>query len=233
MSSYFNQADFDRSVANLTQQITNVYKSVAGVGASDVPALIPPNVSSVITTQIQFVNPFNMLMTPQAWAGEKGWAGTRMTWPNLTSLRPPGNVGGEKSQGIQSSTGFTAASVNLKAKKSRFEVWNLGRAASEGYVDLIASQMMGEATAFGLDFAIGFIFDNSNTLFSSTDSTVGAWERSLWTSIQTNRIDRANTTTGLPEVQSTLSNFTNQFVQNMRAGGEGHKKVWIMSPEMA
>ncbi|WP_242602927.1 hypothetical protein [Leptospira noguchii] len=125
---------------------------------------------------------------------------------------------------------FESAEALIKAKKSRFRVWDLGKKASQDYIDIATRQWNAESTAFGLDFALGILYDNP-ILGSSADRTIGAWESSLDTSIQANRIDKS--LGGNPSLPDGIDIFEDVYTRSMRNGGQGHKRVWVMSPEMA
>lgn len=233
MSTSIDQ-QYLNAAQNIKDQILTIYKAATGTGPADVPGGIPPNVSNVVTNTVQFINPLNSLINPTPWRGEKtGWGGVTMTLPRLTSIRSPGSYGGTKSEGRYGQTVLDKEDINIKKRISRFKIWNLLKLAGEGYIDPLATQLNGEATAMGLDFALSLMYDNSNTLYSATDTAFGAFERSIFKSWQTNRLDLASSATGKPTVMTDLTYFERLYVANLTANGETHRKAWFMSPAMA
>lgn len=226
-----------RAKDNLSAQITRIWKDNTGVGAVDLPTLIPPNLSSALTNMIQFLNPLNALIRPIAWMSEKGYNGTQMKYPRVTGYRNPGVYAGEKADGQYSKPTLDQGTINLKVRKSRMKIWNMGKRAAEGYIDMIATELATEAVAFSLDFALGYLFDNAvlNATYAGVtgDTTFGGWENSLFQSTQSFRGDAANSGDGTPKKPTDISLFEQAFVNNMERGGQGHRKAWIMTPRMA
>lgn len=231
------QSTIQKSKETLSATLTQIWKDNTGVGAADLPALMAPNFSSVITNLIQFLNPINAMIEPIAWQGEKGYNGTKMTYPRITGYRNPGVYAGEKADGRYGNPSLDQASVNLKTRKSPVKIHNLGKRASEGYIDMIATELAQEAVAYAMDFALGYLYDNAvlNSTFTggNADTSMGGWEHSVFQSIQSFRINAASKLDGTPTLPTDMSVFTQAFVNSMRNGGEGHRKVWIFTPEMA
>ncbi|MDI7202092.1 hypothetical protein QMM44_01325 [Leptospira santarosai] len=220
----------DEIKKNLHNAVQQIVKSAQGTGAFDNPSLIAPAFSKKLTNMIQYMNPINQLVTASPFKSEGIPGSTKYVFPKLTSLRNPGSFGGETSEGQIRASKFDSGEIYIKAKKSRFRVWDLGKKTSEDYVDLAIRQWTAEATSFALDFALGILYDNP-VLRNPTNRTVGAWENSLDVNIQTNRIDKS--IGGNPTLPGEIDIFQEVYTRSMRNGGEGHRRVWVMSPEMA
>ncbi|MBE0302185.1 hypothetical protein Lepto782_23480 (plasmid) [Leptospira interrogans serovar Canicola] len=219
----------DEIKKNLHDAVQQIVKSAQGTGASDNPSLIAPAFSKKLTNMIQYMNPISQLLTASPFKAEGIPGSTKYVYPKLTSLRNPGSFGGEMSDGQIRASKFENEEVLIKAKKSRFRVWDLGKKASEDYVDLAIRQWSAEAEAISIDFALGILYDNP-ILGNPADRTIGAWEDSLDVSIQANRIDRSNS--GNPMLPNKIDIFQDVNTRSKRNGGEGHRRVWVMSPEM-
>lgn len=225
---------------NLKNQMMNIYKTAVGVGAPDVSSIIPTNLQQTVVNTIQFLNPVNRLLKPVPWKGPMGVNGIKMGIPRMTALPLPGSYSGEKGKGREATTTLDELDVYAKVRKSRFKIHNFVKRATEGWIDVVATQLAGQSIARGLDTALGYMYDNSGTNrqygpygATPTDNSIGAWDHSFYRSIQANRIDFADPATGQPRKPSDLTPFRQAFVRSMRNGGEQHTGYWLLTPEMA
>lgn len=223
----------DRIKTNLKSALMSVNKAGLASDSGSGAGAIPYHLSNAIVNGIRYINPIMNLfqMEPMRKTGEN--ASNVYRYPLVSALRQSGNYGGEKSNPSPNTPTVIQKSVNLKVSKTKMQIYDFYKDVTAGYLDAISFAILQESRAWGLDFLIRAIYDNSYALYDASDLSIGAWERSFDVSLQERRLQKF--TSGLPTALTTAMVDEAIRLSNIAQGGLNTPKnrVLLMSPALA
>lgn len=138
----------------------------------------------------------------------------------LTTIPAAGSNMGENAVTPTTSSGYDRNSVTLKIMRRKGQVTGFQQDAALNYADSVILETENQIQSFGNDIRVNLLYGNAGAdqySFNGLDSY-----------IQTNRI----ILTGGDQVPSNFELMDNAIDANHELGGNGHYKVFLMSPRL-
>ncbi len=213
---------FNQFAASGQNLLTKALTSATGVGE----ALIPENLEQIITDTIIRLSPELAMIDALDTGGAKVHEFNR-----LTARPSAGGAMGESATTPVTQSASSRVTVTLKIVRRKGQVTDFLKDTSRKYIDAAAFEMQNHLQSHVLDLIYYNLYGNA-----LVKSYVNAVEEQT-PAVEFNGLDRLIVTNRINEarggvVPTTLSDLDDMVDANIRAGGNPHKKVIEMSPEL-
>lgn len=190
--------------------ISKALTSAAGTAE----AIVPEKLEEIITNAVVRLSPELAVMKTR-FDNQKFHEFNRMN-----KLPQPGGAMGENASTPTRNSEYSRESVEMKVIRRKGAVTNFLQDASARYIDSAAAEMENHMIAHVYDLNTYIAWGNEK----ADQYSFGGWDR--W--IGTNRVDEGHSGT----VPSDLGFLDDMIDRNIEKQGQGHERVFFMSPRM-